>query len=212
MTLRQFKIHYIQSRRNDIQISRHERTFQILINYFGPDIQISKLDHNRINTFKNDLYESVILDITEDLRHQLREVEAVIHGKPLSIRMDLSIDMMTDYLFEYPEISNLILSRYFAKTRNLTANDFRVPEFISRIALSMNLCDDKKNVLPRVKMQVLAIMNSIHNFVSGENFFRPMLGLEREEYRPLVKETLKFILIPAFSKHPEADEIRDGKN
>ena len=161
---------------------------------------------------KNDLYESVILDITEDLRHQLREVEAVIHGKPLSIRMDLSIDMMTDYLFEYPEISNLILSRYFAKTRNLTANDFRVPEFISRIALSMNLCDDKKNVLPRVKMQVLAIMNSIHNFVSGENFFRPMLGLEREEYRPLVKETLKFILIPAFSKHPEADETRDGKN
>jgi AcrR family transcriptional regulator len=148
---------------------------------------------------KNDLYQSVILDITEDLKEKLREVEAVIHGRPLSERMDISIDMMTDHLFEYPEISNLILSRYFAKTRNDTGHDFRVPEFISRIALSMNLCDDKKNVSPRVRMQVLAIMNSIHNFISGEDFFRSMLSLKREEYIPLVKETLKFVLIPAFS-------------
>jgi AcrR family transcriptional regulator len=148
---------------------------------------------------KNDLYQSVILDITEDLKEKLRDVEAVIHGRPLPERMDISIDMMTDHLFEYPEISNLILSRYFAKTRNDSGHDFRVPEFISQIALSMNLCDDKKNVSPRIRMRVLAIMNSIHNFISGEDFFRSMLGLKREEYVPLVKETLKFVLIPAFS-------------
>jgi hypothetical protein len=63
----------------------------------------------------------------------------------------------------------------------------------------MNLCRDKENVSAGARMQVLAIMNSIHNFISGENFFRPMLGLERDEYILMVKETLKFILIPAFS-------------
>ena len=47
-------------------------------------------------------------------------------------------------------------------------------------------------------LEVLAVMNAIHNFISGENFFRPMVNLEREEYIAQVKETLKFILIPAF--------------
>ena len=77
--------------------------------------------------------------------------------------------------------------------------DFHVPEFISDIALSMNLCKDKEKVSAGAMMQVLAMMNSIHNFISGENFFRPRLALERDEYILKVKEMLKFILIPAFS-------------
>lgn len=152
---------------------------------------------------KGDLYGAVILDITDDLRVKLEEVEKVIHGKPLETRMDIAIDMMTDHLVERPEISNLILFRYFGKTRNQNGFDFDVPEFISDIALSMNLCRDKENVSAGVRMQVLAIMNSIHNFISGENFFRPMLALERDEYIQMVKETLKFILIPAFSDSQE---------
>jgi hypothetical protein len=63
----------------------------------------------------------------------------------------------------------------------------------------MNLCRDKKNVPISAQMQVLAIMNAIHNFISGENFFRPMLKLKRLEYISMVKETLKSILIPAFA-------------
>jgi len=148
---------------------------------------------------KADLYEAVILDISENLRQQLTEVEKVIHGLPLGKRMNIAIDMMTDYLFEYPEISNLILFRYFRKTRNEEHFDFPVPEFISDIARSMDLCKDKKNVPARAQMQVLAIMNAIHNFISGENFFGPMLKLKRKQYVTMVKETLKFILIPAFA-------------
>ena len=37
------------------------------------------------------------------------------------------------------------------------------------------------------------------NFISGENFFRPLLDTNREEYIRVVKETLKFILVPAFT-------------
>ena len=149
---------------------------------------------------KADLYEAVVLDISEDLRHQLIEVEKVIHGLSLKRRIEIAIDMMTEYLFTYPEISNLILFRYFRKTRHEAGFDFHVPEFISDIARSMDLCKDKKRVPARASMQVLAIMNAIHNFISGENFFRPMLKLKREEYVKMVKETLKFILIPAFTR------------
>ena len=150
---------------------------------------------------KGDLYESVVQDIYEDLRQKLIDVEKVIHGKPLAERMDISIDMMTDYLFEHPEISNLILFRYFGKTRNQASLDFHVPELISEIARSMNLCQDKKNISTTAQMQVLAVMNAIHNFISGENFFRPLLKLKRDEYITRVKGTLKFILIPAFASY-----------
>lgn len=148
---------------------------------------------------KGDLYGAVIMDIYRDLRQRLGDVEKVIHGLPLARRMHISIDMMTDYLFGCPEISNLTLFRYFAKTRHDSRLDIHVPELISDIAQSMNLCKDKKDVPTSAQMQVLAIMNAIHNFISGENFFRPMLKLKRDEYIVMVKETLKFILVPAFA-------------
>lgn len=148
---------------------------------------------------KSDLYEAVVLDINEDLHAKLIEVESVIHGKPLAERMEISIDMMTTYLFDHPEISNLVLVCYFGKTRDESVLDFRVPERVSDIARSMGLCKDKRHVPNLVKMKVLAMMNSIHNFVSGEDFFRSMLEVTREEYISMVKETLRFILLPAFA-------------
>lgn len=149
---------------------------------------------------KSDLYEAVVTDINADLRQKLIEVEKVIHGLPLSRRLELAIDMMTDYLFEHPEISNLVLFRYFGKTRDKFVFNLAVPELVSDIARSMGLCKDKKNVPKMVRMKVLAMMNAIHNFISGEDFFRSMLDAKQDEYSSMVKETLKFILIPAFNK------------
>jgi TetR/AcrR family transcriptional regulator, regulator of cefoperazone and chloramphenicol sensitivity len=160
---------------------------------------------------KGDLYTAVILDINEDLRGRLREVEKVIHDFPLFNRMEIAIDMMTDYLFEFPEISNLILFRYFGKTRHDHTLDLQVPEFVSDIARSMKLSDDRKHVSVEAKMQVLAMMNAIHNFISGEGFFRPMLALEREAYISRVKETLKFILIPAFAGKDQKAKTRSTR-
>lgn len=148
---------------------------------------------------KTDLYESVILDINNDLRNKLIEVEKVIHGRPLARRLGIAIDMVTEYLFECPEISNLVLFQYFGKTRKESNLDFHVPDFISDIARSMDLCKVKESIPTSASMQVLAMMNSIHNFISGENFFREMLKLKREEYIDHVKETLEFMLIPAFN-------------
>ncbi len=149
---------------------------------------------------KSDLYEAVVVDVNENLRDKLGEVEGIIHGKPLAKRMDISIDMMTDYLFAHPEIANLVLFRYFGKTRDESILGICVPEFVTDIARSMGLCKDRRNVPKNVRMRVLALMNAIYNFVSGEDFFRPMLEQERDEYVVMVKETLKFILIPAFTQ------------
>jgi hypothetical protein len=158
---------------------------------------------------KANLYEAVILDITDDLKSQLAEVEKLIHGLPLARRMEIAIDVVTDFLFACPEVSNLILFRYFAKTRHESTLDFHMPEFLSDIARSMHLSEISKDVTVEGKMQVLAMMNAIHNFISGEEFFRSMLKLEKEDYMSRVKETLRFILIPAFVSgkgKPESEE------
>ncbi len=173
----------------------HGTTTRMIAREVG--IDISTLHYHWGN--KKDLYESVIIDINGDLRQKLREVEKIIHGLPLGKRLDISIDIMTDYLFDHPGISNLILFRYFAKNRYEGNLDFSVPEFTADIAYSMGLSTGKKDVSPEVMMKVIAVMNSMHNFVSGEGFFRPMLKIDRQTYILLVKETLKFIHIPAFT-------------
>ncbi|MBI5248966.1 MAG: TetR/AcrR family transcriptional regulator [Desulfomonile tiedjei] len=148
---------------------------------------------------KSDLYEAVILDINEDLRTRLLEVEDIIHGMPIEKRLSISLDLMTEYLFDHAEVSNLILFRYFAKTRDESALDFHVPEVVTDIARSLGLAKDRKSITNEIRMQVLGLMNAIHNFVSGENFFRSMLKIPREEYIALAKETIQFLLLPAFA-------------
>ncbi len=161
---------------------------------------------------KSDLYEAVILDINEDLKIKLLEVENVIHKLPIEKKVSLSLDLMTDYLFEHAEVSNLILFRYFAKTRDESVLDFHVPEVVTDIARSLGLAKDRRNISNEVRMQVYALMNAIHNFVSGENFFRSMLKMPREEYMALAKETIKFVLLPAFAGPRPANERTDEQN
>jgi hypothetical protein len=55
-------------------------------------------------------------------------------------------------------------------------------------------------------MKVLAVMNAIYNFISGEEFFRSMTHMDRDTYIVTVKETLKFILIPAFVQQEQKKE------
>lgn len=148
---------------------------------------------------KGDLYEAVIRDINDGLGQKLAEVEKKIKGRPLSERLEIAIEDMVDYLFENPEISNLTLFRYFMKTRHGKELDVRVPEYLSDIAFSMGLAPDRRNVPMEAKMKVLLIMNAIHNFISGENFFRPMMQLDRDAYVQATKDTLNFFNLASFT-------------
>ena len=149
---------------------------------------------------KKDLYEAVITDLSEQIRAKLRHIEQLVRGKPLAHRLEVAIDVMCDYLFTHPEASNLILFSYLGKSRAVTDIDMRVQEHIANIAVAMGLALDTAHVPARANARVLAVWNSVMNFASGENFFRPMLDVDHREYIAVVKETLKFILIPAFTQ------------
>ena len=148
---------------------------------------------------KKDLYEAVIIDINNDLGKKFIEVERIIHGRPLQERIAIGIDTMVDHLFLHPEISNLVLFRYFGKIRHEELVDLKVPEFTIDIVRSMGLKQDKENISFSMAA-VLTIMNSIHSFISGENLFSPMVTQSKDEYITIVKETLKRIFIPAFTQ------------
>ncbi len=174
----------------------HGTTTRMIANDAG--IDISSLHYHWGD--KVNLFEAVILDITEGMREKLVKVERKIRGLSLPERIEMAIDSMSEYLFEHPEISNLTLFRYFTKTREGLDMDFIVPEFISDIAFSMGLAESRKDVPVDAQMKIIAMMNSIHNFVSGEKFFRSMLNIDHETYKKYAKETLNFYNIVPFEK------------
>ncbi|MCP4371295.1 MAG: TetR/AcrR family transcriptional regulator, partial [Deltaproteobacteria bacterium] len=147
---------------------------------------------------KGDLYEAVIIDMNDGIRSKLIEVESIIKGHPFAERIEIAIDELVDYLFEHSELSNLTIFRYFTKNRYDSSFDKRIPEYISDIAYSMELSQDRDHASPSAKMMVLTIMNAIHNYVSGEAFFLPMLEITTKEYIRLTKETIKFFSLSNF--------------
>lgn len=149
---------------------------------------------------KQDLYEAVLTDLNDGIRGKLVEIEKMVHGKPLSVRLEVAIDVMCDHLFSNPESANLMLFSQFSKTRLTSEIDAQITRYLSNIAVAMGLAVDKANVPPQANARVLAVWNSVINFAAGESFFRPMLKLDPEGYIDVVKETLKFILIPAFAQ------------
>ena len=148
---------------------------------------------------KQDLYEAVLTEINQEIQNKLNEVEKKVSGQSLATRLELAIDMMSDYLFSHPEVSNLILFGYFNKTRHGVTLDIAMSKYISNIAFAMGLAENRETVSTEAKARILAVWNTVLNFISGENFFRPLLDTNRDEYIQVVKETLKFILVPAFT-------------
>lgn len=161
------------------------------------DIDISTLYYHWGE--KQDLYEAVLQDVGEELQSRLNDVEKTVSGKSLKDRLEISIDMMCDYLFAHPEVSNLILFGYFNKTHHGVTMDLKIEENIANIAVAMQLAEDRKNVSMEAKARILAVWNTVLNFISAEDFFRPMLQTDHDNYAKVVKETLKFILVPAFT-------------
>ncbi len=152
---------------------------------------------------KGDLYEAVIIDMNDGIRAKLITVESLIKGHPLAKRIEIAIDELVDYLFAHSELSNLTIFRYFTKNRHDCSFDERIPEYISDIAYSMDLSQDRNNASPAAKMKVLTLMNAIHNYVSGEAFFLPMLGITRKDYINRTKETIKFFSLSNFIEPKE---------
>lgn len=152
---------------------------------------------------KQDLYEAVNIDISEEIQEKLNQVEKQVSGQSLTQRLEIAIDMICDYLFSHPEVSNLILFGYFNKTEHGVTLDIKMPEYIANIAVAMEQARSKKTVSIQAKARILAVWNTVLNFISGESSFRPMLATDHKTYVRVIKDTLKFILVPAFTHEQE---------
>jgi AcrR family transcriptional regulator len=149
---------------------------------------------------KQDLYEAVLEDVGDAIQHKLNEIERKVSGQSLTTRLEIALDMMCDFLFSHPEVPNLILFGYFSKTPNGVTLDIKMTEHIANIAVAMELAPNKNQISVQARARILAVWNTVLNFISGENFFRPMLETDHADYVQVVKETLKFILVPAFTE------------
>jgi AcrR family transcriptional regulator len=148
---------------------------------------------------KQDLYEAVLEDVGDEIQHKLNGIERNVSGQSLTKRLEIALDMMCDYLFSHPEVPNLILYGYLNKSPNGVTLDIKMSEHIANIAVAMKLAPDKKQISVQARARILAVWNTVLNFISAENFFRPMLDTNHADYVQVVKETLKFILVPAFT-------------
>jgi AcrR family transcriptional regulator len=149
---------------------------------------------------KLDLYEALITDLNDEILAKFEEVEQQARGKSLSKRLDISIEILADYLFNHPEVSNLILFGYFNKANTDTVPNIKIGDYTSGIAVAMDLAEDKAHVPVQAKASILAVWNCVLNFISGENFFRPILNVDHADYKNVVKETVKFMMVKAFTK------------
>jgi AcrR family transcriptional regulator len=148
---------------------------------------------------KRDLYEALMVVISEEIQDQFELVERRVKGRSLAARLEISIEVICDYLFAHPEVANLILFSYLSKAHQGTTLELKVAEYVSNIAVAMDLAMDRHSISLQAKARVMAVWNLVLNFIAGEDFFRPMLEVSREHYMRLVKETLKLTLIQAFA-------------
>jgi len=159
---------------------------------------------------KENLYGAVLTDITDLISDKLVEIEREVHGKSIHIRLEVAIDTMCDFLFSNPSVARLVSTSYFGKTRAPGIQDDVLVEQTSNIAVAMGLAVDRKDVPPEANARVLAVSNSIYSFASGENSIRRILRVDRAEYIKVVKDTLKFLLIPAFTQDREEGQPKEN--
>ncbi len=152
---------------------------------------------------KENLYEAVIEDLNDSIDQKLKEIEKIVRGKSLSYRLEVAIDVMCDYLFSMPAQAKLVMSSQFLKTRSPGVAEDRMVDQVSNIALAMGLVTDKKDVPAAANARVVAVSTAIYIFTAGEESIRKLLKVGHNNYMDVVKETLKFILIPAFTHTAE---------
>ena len=113
---------------------------------------------------KQDLYEAVVTDLDEEIRHKLKQIEKIVKNQPMSTRFEIAIDRLCDFFFDRPEIPNLIQFCYFSKIRSETNLRFKVPVYINNIAIAIGLSISKDRISTKARARVLAAFNSIFNF------------------------------------------------
>ena len=114
---------------------------------------------------KLDLYEALITDLNDEILAKFEEVEQQARGKSLSERLDISIDILADYLFIHPE--ELVAQEIVRLIKHTAANEIidvamgQVQVMATRIRPDSPLAN-KDLIEVRIYCQVLPVTDDHH--------------------------------------------------
>jgi AcrR family transcriptional regulator len=142
---------------------------------------------------KADLYEAVIIDLNEGIEAQFKIIETTGSGTGGWPIAWISPSMSCATIFMTPRRCRTCCCwAISANPKREVSLDEKVAGHIANIAIAMGLATDRQHITPQAKARIMTLWNSVLNFISGESFFRPILGVDQTEYLDVVKETLKF--------------------
>jgi len=163
-------------------------------------IWLPRDDHTDDCSEKKDLFESVIIDVNDEFRVLIEDLETKAKGRPLFERYAVAIDQICDFLATHPEVPNLILFQQFGKTKQEFDDVLSERISLNEVADAMGFSMEDREFSNKVKAGILAVWFSIFSFIAGEKYIRPMFGMDRDHYIQMVKDTMKRILIPGFDR------------
>lgn len=147
---------------------------------------------------KKDLFESVVVDVRDDYRAMIKNLEGMTEGKSSHERYDVAIDHICDFLINHPEVPNLMAFQTFSKTKQKFDNDLKTMVTLREVADAMGFFKGAKNIPIKARFGMLAVWFSILCFVAGEKNIRPQFEIDRDQYAEMIKDTMKRLLIANF--------------
>ena len=150
---------------------------------------------------KQDLYEAVLTDLSDEIHAKLIEIEGLVHGKPLEVRLEVAIDVMCDHLFGNPDSAHLMLFSHFSKNRITSELDAHISRHLANIAVAMGLAAGQGPCAAPGQRPGAGGVELGDQF-RGRRRSLPAHteSWTAQAYLAVVKETLKFILLPAFTR------------
>ena len=149
---------------------------------------------------KKDLFEAVILDVRNDFEIIAVEIEVKTKDKPVDERYDVAIESVCEFLDSHPECPNIMLFHMFSKIKQDLDPDLGNNQPMEAVGAAMGFDMNDLEFSKKIKAGMLAGWFSAFSFFAGEDYIRPMFDLNHEEYKQMVKDTMKRILIPGSSR------------
>lgn len=145
---------------------------------------------------KKDLFEAVIMDVRNDFQKIVTDIEEKTRNKPLGERYDMAIEGVCEFLDSHPECPNIMLFQMFSKIKQDLDPQLTSNRPLEEMGLAMGFDMNDKEFSKKIKAGMLAGWFSAFSFFAGEDYIRPMFGVDHDAYKKMVKDTMKRILVP----------------
>ena len=149
---------------------------------------------------KKDLFEAVVLDVRNDFQEISNEIEERTKDQPQNERYGVAIETVCEFLDSHPECPNIMLFQMFSKIKQDLDPQLVSNRPMEDVGVAMGFDMNDKELSRKIKAGILAGWFSAFSFFAGEDYVRPLFNMNHEEYKQMVKDTMKRILIPVSAR------------